>query len=742
MSARFAAGLCALVLLAGCSSSRTLSDPRLDSEPSRAGAGVSSDSSLQDLAVTREAGELVGTQDDATGYLEGLIERRSVLVDTLNVADSNVPDISDSLAAATEARLPSVEEIFDYPVVVNRRVLTWIDVYTGGSRTSFQRSLTRSGKYLPMARRIFAEERVPQDLTFLGHVESGFRFNARSHARALGLWQFMRGTAGDLGLRCDERVDERLDPEKSTRACARYLRQLYERYDDWILALAAYNTGPGNVDRAIRKAESRDFWELARKGHLLNETRNFVPAILAASILAKSPAAYGFSEDADSPLAYDTIQVDHIADLRVIARVADASEEELRGLNPALLARQTPGTHGYEVRVPLGTGERASARLAEIPPSDLVEFVKHKVKSGDTLGGLAKRYGSSVRAIQDANGMGRSTLIRAGKILRIPSRGTPAALIAEKGTSSTRSVATGPAGTHTVRKGETVSSIARRYGITVSALAEANRLVDPGRIHPGQTLEVPGQRVPVEVEPVETLVSADTPASMTESTSPEIGQAHRDVEAEAELPAGLLDASAGTRLGADPGTDASAELDAALDEDLRTEFEVALVESGLPLGRGESTAHLVDRARAELALAEEPAIALASTSGSKNASSGNGSSSQVASPARTYRVRSGDTLYDIARQNGVRVDDLRAWNGIGKSAVIKPGQVLRLDGAGSRSSAAAPDKGDEYRLHVVVPGDTLWQIARSYGVNVSDLRRWNGLRSRSRIYPGQKLRVF
>ncbi|MEZ4647906.1 MAG: LysM peptidoglycan-binding domain-containing protein [Candidatus Eisenbacteria bacterium] len=708
MSARFAAGLCALLLLAGCSSSRTLSDPRLDPGQGDSGTAGLSSGSLEDLAATREAGELVGAQDDATGYLEDLIERRSVLVDTLNVAHSDVPDISDSLAAATEARMPSVEEIFDYPVVVNRRVLTWIDVYTGGSRTSFQRSLIRSGKYLPMARRIFAEEGVPQDLTFLGHVESGFRFNARSHARALGLWQFMRGTAGDLGLRCDERVDERLDPEKSTRACARYLRQLYERYDDWLLAIAAYNTGPGNVDRAMRKAESRDFWELARQGHLLNETRNFVPAILAATILAKSPAAYGFSEETDPPLAYDTIRVDHIADLRVVARVAGATEEELRGLNPALLAGQTPGAHGYEVRVPMGTGERASARLAEIPPADLVEVIRHKVKSGDTLGGLAKRYGTSVRAIQEANGLGRSTMIRAGKTLRIPSRGTPAALFVqgELGAKTTATAASGPASTHKVRKGETVSSIARRYGVSVNALAQANRLLDPSRIQPGQTLEIPGQRLPVAADRAEVAEVAGAGGSVTES-----------------VPVGAGDSET-----------APSEV---VDEDLANEFELALVESGLPLGRGESTAHLVDQARAELALADESPISLAAVQGTAKDVPSAG-----ALPARVYKVRPGDTLYGIAGKNGVRIDDLLAWNGINKGAVIRPGQLLRLDGSGVRSTGSSPTAGDEFRLHVVVPGDTLWQIARSYGVNVSDLRRWNGLKSRSRIYPGQKLRVF
>jgi membrane-bound lytic murein transglycosylase D len=399
----------------------------------------------------------------------------------------NAPDISDSLAAATEARLQSVEEIFDYPVVVNPRVLAWIDFYLGRGRSFFDASLMRSGRYLAAARRIFAEEGVPQDLVFLGHVESGFRHDARSHARAVGLWQFMKGTARLYDLRCDGYVDERLDPEKATRAAARHLRDLYAHYEDWYLALAAYNAGSGGVDRAIRTAGTRDFWQIARTRHLVNETRNFVPAILAATILAKSPGAYGFTEETEAALEYETVPVAAPTDLRVVAECAGVPAGMVEELNPCVLMMQTPpGSAPFEVRVPKGRGEPCARALEKIPADKRLVFHHHRVRAGETLGRLAAKYGTSVSAIQEANGMGRRTTIYLGRTLRIPARSVPAP----------GRVASGESVRHKVRRGESLSAIARRYGIGVEKIRAANAIEDPGRIRSGDVLTIPGGAPP------------------------------------------------------------------------------------------------------------------------------------------------------------------------------------------------------------------------------------------------------
>lgn len=583
----------------------------------------------------------------------------------------DIPDLSDSLAAVTQALLPP-HELFDYPVVVNRRVLTWVDHFTGKGREGFNRSLIRSGRFLPLARRVFAEEGVPQDLAFLAHIESGFRPDARSRAQAVGLWQFMAGTGRMYDLRCDQHVDERLDPVRSTRACARHLRDLHERYDDWYLALAAYNAGAGRVDRAVRNSGSRDFWTIASSGNLVNETRNFVPAILAATILAKSPAAYGLTEEAEPPLEYESVWVDSPTDLRVVARCVGRPVSEIEALNPALHRGQTPpGVARYEVFVPPGTGVAFAEAFRRIPKEDRLVFHHHKVGSGETLGLLARRYRTTVGAIQEANGLGRRTLIRVGQELRIPSSGTPLALQGSDGPTR-----------HTVRRGQTLAGIARTYRVPLRTLQEANGIRDPSRIQAGQVLRIPGSGSPVAGDP------GRAPAS-----------AHAALAA--SMPA------------APTGPDGPAAAASAADPPMRVSDE--------DLGRGPSTAHLVEQARRQIdAMPPEPA--------------------RPASPGRTtvHVVRKGDTLSGIARTHGVSPADLQRWNRLGSSSLIRPGQRLRLGASTDLASAGAASEG---RRHIVQPGDTLWSISRRYGVPVSDLSRRNGLGRDSRIHPGQTLIV-
>jgi membrane-bound lytic murein transglycosylase D len=641
--------------------------------------GADNDEVRDEALQCRTAGAAEPSEGDSL-LTEWLLESIAEPLDSLETPGthgSDPPDLSDSLAAATEARLPSGEEIFDYPIVINGRVLAWIDAYLGKGRRSFEKSLRRSGRYLGMARRIFREEGIPQDLAFLAHVESGFRHNARSRAKALGLWQFMRGTACLYGLRCDSYVDERLDPEKSTRAAARYLRDLHSQYQDWYLALAAYNTGAGKVNRAIRRSGTRDFWRMAQSRHLYNETRNFVPAILAATILAKSPGAYGLTTETDPPLAYETAAVDSPTDLRIVARCSGAPLATLQELNPALLLTQTPPkSDAYDVRVPLGKGEQFAREIAKIPAAERMVYFRHKVRRGETLGLLARRYRTTVRAIQDANRLGRSTLIRIGQTLKVPSRSAGDWLGIYDWSGKTSVV-------HEAQRGETLTEIAQSYGSTVRAIQQANHLTNPHRICIGQLLKIPVPEAVAAVAEEQEALGAESASAKSAVASPAEGAAP---------PAAVATSVENT------GTDSRDDLADSL-------------------GRVASTAHIVEAARRSLR-----------QQGEREA--------ERTSPPRVYVVRHGDTLSGIAAAHGVQVGELTRWNGLRSRSLIHPGQQLMVSdpsGGGARGGA---------RVHVVERGDSLWSIAKRYGVRVRDLAAWNGIGSHGTIHPGQRLRLY
>ena len=390
------------------------------------------------------------------------------------------------------------EITYDIPMSYNDKVLAWVDFYSNRHRERFVPGLQRSGRYLPMIHRIFAEEGVPLDLAYLAHVESAYKPNALSRARAKGLFQFMAGTGRQYGLRQDYWIDERSDPEKSTRAAARYLKDLYAMFGDWYLAMAAYNGGPGRVSRAMKQTHTTDFWSLARTSKIRRETKNYVPAILAATLISKNPAKYGFSFEPDAPLEYDTIDVDGAVDLRVLARLAGSDGDTMHALNPALRRHQTPPDRVTAIRVPKGTGVSTLSALLLLPQSERVIVLYHHVRRGDTLSRISARYGVSVAALQSENKMGRKTVLRVGQTLRVPAGGVGApGSWKEDTTTASRQKPRSTGGTivYRVRRGDTLTRVAAKYDTTVAAVAAANGFSERRRLLTGERIRVvPGAR--------------------------------------------------------------------------------------------------------------------------------------------------------------------------------------------------------------------------------------------------------
>ena len=555
----------------------------------------------------------------------------------------------------------------DIELQMNADVLKYIAFFTGAGRSTFERWLKRSGRYMELFRTVLQKEGLPPDLVHLVFVESGFNINARSYAAAVGPWQFLRSSARYFGLNVNQWVDERKDPEKATVAAARYLKHLYGIFGDWPLALASYNAGEGTVMRAIKHQGTTNYWEL----RLPKQTEDYVPQFMAALAISRDPVKYGFGDiELDDPMRFDEVALKGAVDLRAIAKLANCSYEELKELNPSARTSMLSGPNGITtVRVPEGKSEIIQRNLsggAELPRVNLT--VRHRVKRDETLRKIAEEYAVSPTELARVNNLGRGRPLRRGMLLTVPSSfraPKPEVLSAdsEDPRASTDYVPRQRIGlpgkingnstnservTHVVKSGETLRSIAAKYGVSVTDLRQWNRVTTPSvklgtrlRIRSGEPGDstMSNGNLPVTASPNAVIMVDPSQDNSNAKDKPVLHTVGR----------GETVTSIATRYRVAPA-------------DLRTWNKLAV---GTPLRRGQVLA--VSGAT----LADESSL-------DQSAKGTDGKLAKGAPRAQaTHTVREGETLTAIATRHGVTVDALKKLNKL-TSTVVTKGQRLRL----------------------------------------------------------------
>jgi len=401
----------------------------------------------------------------------------------------------ETVSKQDEQRFKLDDAQFDIPVVYNDIVQKWMDYFQGRGKVWFTRYLERKSAWKPMVDGVFGEAGMPKDLIHVAMIESGFSNHAHSHASAVGMWQFIASVGRAYGLRVDYWIDARKDPFLATKAAAKFYGDLYRQFDDWWLAMAAYNTGPSRVRRGMKKYDTKDYWLLVKKKAIPPETRDYVGKVIAAAILSKNPEKYGFKiAKPHTPWRFEEVEVSGSVSLSVIARCAGVPSEKVDDLNPMLLRDATPPGVKSVVRIPVGTKESFLKAFAELPEKDRLSYARHTVESGEVLGVIAEKYGVSTKAVVEFNRLPNEHKIRVGMVLVIP---VPSGSIDE----SLQGLGSSPVKaeskkrkrkTISVKPGDSLSVLAQRHGVREKDLVAWNKIKDPNSLSVGQKLSIHG----------------------------------------------------------------------------------------------------------------------------------------------------------------------------------------------------------------------------------------------------------
>ncbi len=613
-------------------------------------------------------------------------------------------------------RLKALPTVIEMPY--NQVVRSYIDMYTQRRRTLVEEMLGLSLYYMPIFEQALEQEGLPLELKYLPVIESALNPDAVSRVGATGLWQFMLSTAKGLGLEVNSLVDERRDPIRSSELAAKYLKQLYEIYGDWSLAIASYNCGPGNVNKALRRAGGgkQDFWDIYY--YLPKETRGYVPAFIAANYVMTYHNDHNIGNAlAKRPVLTDTIHITQRVHFDQISEVLGIPVEELRVLNPQYRRDEIPGDiRPYALTLPSkqvysyivsedSIVNHNSAKYArrttavpggEISDSETQLVVKyHKVKRGETLSIIARRYGVSVSTLKKWNGL-RSSRLKTGQRLRINTyqrvakKEEPETVQEELAENKVEQPVEKPNTTvqqsvdvdtkyHTVRRGETLGLIAERYGVTVSRLKDWNDLRS-NKIFVGQRLKVVSMVDKGEIE----------------------------VEGDADV------------------------------QENATTHKVRRGESLFSIAEdyGVTIDNLKEWNNLSSSSIDAGQTLIVNASAAKASKKSSGSSEKKAATTK-HKVRRGETLGAIASRYGVTVDNLKDWNNLSSSR-IDVGQTLIVKG--SKSTSSLRSSKSSYTTHTVRNGETLGGIAERYGTTASAIRKANGIKG-SMIRKGQKLKI-
>ncbi|MDD8017996.1 MAG: LysM peptidoglycan-binding domain-containing protein [Bacteroidota bacterium] len=608
---------------------------------------------------------------DSLGPNSSIFALREKLNFELEKIDISNIQIPQSLIPKTEV-----------PLTINEYSKKAIAFFMGKGHEYMETWLSRSGKYFPIIKRIFQEEGVPPEIAHLSMCESGLNPVARSWAKAVGMWQFVKGTGSLYGLRSTYWYDERRDFEKSTHAAARLIKDLYSQYNDWHLVFVAYNAGPGWVHRGIRRTGSTDFWEMRRR--LPRETRNYVPQYIATTLIAMNPGAFGFKDvEISDSLAYEYTTVDDCVDLSLLAACAGTDLETLQELNPELTQWCTPPNYkGYQLRIPYGTASAFAENYAKIPDDKKLDFATHTVRRGETVSTIAKRYGLQASVLLEVNKVSRRKKLKIGSTLVIPiqSKSVAAVVEAQKTKEITererakkireerKTVVASSRKKYTVRKAdyeptdrekilykvkphETLGHIAEWFHVRASHIRNWNNIPYGRFIYPGQTLKI--------------WVPSEKVDEFKKIASMPFQEKQRTINASQQQQTTAID-------------------------------------------KGKDAGNWVQ-----------------------------------------HKVKRGESLEKIASQYDVAIADIKNWNKL-RSSKIKFGTYLEIyspNNIGENGETVAAKTKDPANTespgiitHVVKRGETLAKIADKYSVTISDVKKWNGLHS-SKIMVGQKLKI-